>query len=135
MQQLNKLVPDGAIITLTDCLGRPFIIETRNCKYASVCPSYNTSLTETVTVGIKGYPETEHEITKPVICTNGGGCGCSKWKRLTNRQIGGYDKPAEQVKAQSRNVSASVACTVESHTVDEVEQRLNRLKNLELGEL
>lgn len=108
---------------------------THPCKYEDTCNSYNPALKLEVTVGVEGYPETQRVLEVPNKCTNGGGCVCHIWKRRTQRQIGGYDKPAEQVKAQSRNVFASVACTVESHAVDEVEQRLNRLKNLELGEL
>lgn len=127
--------PTNQPIHFTDIFGRRLIKYTTPCKYEDTCPSYNPALKLEVTVGVEGYPETQRVLEVPNKCTNGGGCGCAKWRRLTNRQLGGYTKPGNTEKAQSHNISSSVACTVESHAVDEVEQRLNKLKNLELGEL
>ena len=121
MQVLNRLVPDGTPIHLTDTYGNPFIKEVHNCKYALICPSYDPTLTKQVTVAGR--------------CVNGGGCACSKWKHRTNKQLGGYDKPQTQsATAQPHGVVASV-CTVESKAVDSMEQRLKKLSNIKMEEL
>lgn len=135
MQQLNKIVPNGTRINLTDCFGRPFIKEVNNCKYALTCPVYNPTLIEDVTVGVKGYPDSNREITIAGRCVNGGGCACSKWKRQTNKQIGGYDKPQTPTPQTHPHKTTASAYITENKTLDSMEQRLKKLSNMKMETL
>lgn len=127
--------PTNQPIHFTDAFDRRLIKYTTPCKYEDTCHSYNPALKLEVTVGVEVYPETQRTIEKNNPCVMGGGCGCAKWRRLTNQQLGGYDKPGNTEKAQSQRVVASVPCQVESRAVDELGQRLLKLKNMKIGEL
>lgn len=61
------------------------------CKFDRICKKFNPAPTLTVTVGVKGYPDSYRQIQKSNPCVNGGGCGCPTWRHYTNKEIGWYE--------------------------------------------
>ena len=61
------------------------------CKFSRTCKKYNPTPTLTVTLGVKGYPESYRQVQKTNVCVNGGGCGCASWRYRTSKEMGWYE--------------------------------------------